>query len=1294
MTTRKIIALVAATLVAATALPLADSPRATAETGSAPAVGVTHRVTLVTGDRVEYTDSGGGRRSVAVRAAPRPGGVPVTFEVLGDRDDYYVIPSDAEPHLASGLVDRSLFDVADLVRDGLDDARSDTLPVIVDYPGDAGKRVLTDKADALPGVDRVVPVTTTGMAGVEVARERAADFWTAVTRRSGITQLTLDRTVRPVLDESVPLIGAPRAWEAGLDGTGVTVGVVDTGVDLEHPDLAGVVTSSANFTEEPDVTDGSGHGTHVASTIAGSGKAAAGRYKGVAPGAKLVVAKVFDASESATESQVMAGMEWAATHGARIVNLSLGSAPTDGTDPISALVDELTARTGALFVVASGNLGGDRSVTSPGAATTALTVGAVNKQDVLAEFSGKGPRLGDAAPKPEIVAPGVAIAAARGTGTTMGSPVDEHYTAASGTSMATPHVAGAAAILAQQHPDWPADRLKDALVSTAHDVGRQWHEQGAGRVDVGTATRATLTATGTLTIGELAWEPKPVTRSVRYRNDGTSPVTLRLALAVRGWNGEQVPAGAVRLDATTVTVPAGTDAEVAVTVDPTHVDSGVYGGVLTATSEDGTTTLRTPLSYYLPTPTGPITVQMRDSAGRPITNRFAAVFNESAGAGNDPLGPDPLRVVPLNTASEVPRGSYSVSGTVREDTLTRHRWTALSATEVPVTGGDTVVRLDARDAVPVDVVTPTPTEQRDRTVALRRHLPGVATFVEWQFVLGADATYEVYATPAAPARRGTVSFQDYWTLADRQVSLRVRGGMFLNPLYDTNTIGRTPRGKRTLPLVFAGDGTAEDVAAADVRGKLALVAVPDPGAVPNPAAVATLAARSAADNAAAAGSAGVVTYVDVPGALPIAGLTTTPVPQFALGQTEGAKLRALVAGGPVTLDLAVRSPRFMYNLSYFDDNGIPADHVRPVDPDTLVPVATAYHADRAGVRFAKQWTAYPPVPGSLAQRRTTWTGPARWTEYVGPADVRVPWQRRTTQSVTDSGTSSDLTMFAENVFRPGEPRRFEEHWFAAPLRNGALTLQPDHPFLVSATTGTGWVRQCAFCRGGTSQDRFVPALHWMDSHAGHFVTIWQNGQQYFRTTTTRLYRDGKEVPPDASDPYRTFPVYNLSATPGKYRLTMVDAFPATQRGGPSLALYRLAPKTVTTWEFTSRRPTGTVPDGYGCAGRCAVQPLIQLDAQLGLDLDNTAPAGSFRFMLNAGHRPGADGAADLVNALVSYSTDEGTTWRQAPVTKAGPGRYLVTVTNPASGYVWLRSRVWDTAGNWVEQTTQRAYGVR
>lgn len=1309
------LALVVATLLTASLLSVGETKQVAADPGVehpaevAKGTAATHRVTLVTGDTVDYTDAGNGRRAVAVHAAPRPAGAPVVFETIGGRDDYFVIPSDAEPYLAAGVLDRALFDVADLVRDGLDNASTDTLPVIVDYPGRLDRGTLASKANALPGVTRVVPVPATSIAGVRVSHGRATEFWRALapnagpgkrTLAGGVARVALDRTIRLALDRSVPMIGAPAAWAAGLDGTGVTVGVVDTGIDNKHPDLAGAVLDSANFTEEPDISDTSGHGTHVASTITGSGQASGGRYTGVAPGAKLVVAKVFDASETAPESQVMAGMEWAATHGARIVNLSLGGAPTDGTDPISALVDELTARTGALFVVASGNLGGDLSVTSPGAASAALTVGAVDKQDSLADFAGKGPRLGDAAVKPEIVAPGVAISAARAAGTAMGTPVNDSYTTASGTSMATPHVSGAAAILAQQHPDWPVGRLKDAVVSTATDVGRRWYEQGAGRVDVARLIGQQVTATATLNFGRLPRDTgRPVTGSVIYTNNSTDPLALRLTLAVHGWNGAPAPDGAVRLDTTTVVVPAGGRASVAVTVDPGLGESGAYGGLVTATAADGAVSLRTPLSYYVPTPTGPITITMRDSTGQPVANRFAAVFNESAGTGNDPLGPEPLQIVPLNTTAEVPRGSYSVSGAVREETLTAHRWTALSATEIPVTGADTVVALDARDAVPIGVTTPRPTDQRDRTVALRRHLPGTTLFVEWQFIIGADATWQVYATPAAPAKKGTISFQDYWTLSERQLDMRVRGGAFLHPLYDASTIGTAFAGVRSLPLVWVNRGQPEDFATVDTRGKLALVAIAAPGSGADPTTATFQAARAAAANAANAGSAGVAVYVDVPGAVPVAGLPTTPVVQLALNHTEGAALRRLAGSGPVTIDLTGRSaPRFMYNLSYHDDNGIPAQHVRPVDPATLVSVESGYHADKPDTRYAKQWTAYPPVPGSLAQRKTSWTGPAQWTEYLGPVDVRVPWQRRTIQSAVNANgqTVADLAMFAENVFRPNEPRRPAERWFAAPLRNGALTLQPDHPVLGDATTGPGWVRQCAFCRGGGHPDRFVPALHWMDSGAGHFVTIWQNGQQYFNTTTTHLYRDGTEIPADGADPFRTFPVFTLPEAPGKYRLKVIDAFPAMQRGGPSLALFRLAPRTETTWEFTSQRPTGTVPEGYGCSDPCAVQPLIQLDLQLGLDLNNQAPAGGdYQFMINAGDR---SNAAELVNLNVSYSTDEGATWRLANVYQAGSGQYLVTVHHPpasaTSGYVWLKTRAWDTAGNRVDQTVQRAYALR
>lgn len=137
-------------------------------------------------------------------------------------------------------------------------------------------------------------------------------------------------------------------------------------------------------------------GTHVAATIAGTGAAADGQRNGVAFDAALLNAKVLDDTGSGFESGVIAGMEWAAAHHARVANLSLGGESTDGGDPLSQALDRLTTTSGTLFVVAAGNGGPDpRTISSPGTADAALTVGAVDAHDQLAEFSSRGPRQGD-----------------------------------------------------------------------------------------------------------------------------------------------------------------------------------------------------------------------------------------------------------------------------------------------------------------------------------------------------------------------------------------------------------------------------------------------------------------------------------------------------------------------------------------------------------------------------------------------------------------------------------------------------------------------------------------------------------------------------------------------------------------------------------------------------------------------------------------------------------------------------------------------------------------------------------
>src|SRR5205814_2214191 len=107
-------------------------------------------------------------------------------------------------------------------------------------------------------------------------------------------------------------IGAPTAWASGATGRGVRVAVLDTGIDATHPDVAGKVLTSANFTDSPDVVDRVGHGTHVAATIAGTGVASGGVHRGVAPDAQLVVGKVLGDDGFGTDSQVIAGMQWAA----------------------------------------------------------------------------------------------------------------------------------------------------------------------------------------------------------------------------------------------------------------------------------------------------------------------------------------------------------------------------------------------------------------------------------------------------------------------------------------------------------------------------------------------------------------------------------------------------------------------------------------------------------------------------------------------------------------------------------------------------------------------------------------------------------------------------------------------------------------------------------------------------------------------------------------------------------------------------------------------------------------------
>jgi len=300
----------------------------------------------------------------------------------------------------------------------------------------------------------------------------------------------LDLPVHTCLDVSVPLLEVPAVWQAGVDGTGIRIAIVDTGLDVNHPDFAGRIGGTIDYSGE-GFRDNNGHGTHVAGIAAGAGS----RYRGVAPGATLYAAKVLRGDGSGMFSDVMAGVEWAVEQGVHVINLSLGSSgPSDGNDALSHTCDAAVSR-GIVVCAAAGNAGpGAGTVGSPGAARLVITVGATDDSDAVASFSSRGPTA-DGRPKPDICFPGVNIIAPRAGGTSMGRPIDSLYTEASGTSMATPHATGAVALLLQAKPDLTPAQVKELLRLTARDLGLDANTQGAGRAIVYAAYRRAIEGT-------------------------------------------------------------------------------------------------------------------------------------------------------------------------------------------------------------------------------------------------------------------------------------------------------------------------------------------------------------------------------------------------------------------------------------------------------------------------------------------------------------------------------------------------------------------------------------------------------------------------------------------------------------------------------------------------------------------------------------------------------------------------------------------------------------------------------
>ncbi|WP_328967982.1 S8 family serine peptidase [Streptomyces sp. NBC_00239] len=1207
--------------------------------GKSPAAPVT--VTLVTGDRILVSTDAAGR--TAATAMPREDGSQPLVQTRRSGKDLYVYPQGATEALAAGKVDEELFNVTGLIRQGYDDARAKKLPLIAVYEGAAD---LARSAPAAPrGSERALVLPSIGGVALAADKTRAADFWSDVTRPRSraagqLKKLWLDGKVQASLERSTKQVNATAAWAAGYDGKGTKVAVLDTGSDLGHPDLKGRIAAAENFTDSDTAEDRQGHGTHTISTVGGSGAASGGAKKGVAPGAQLLSGKVLNDYGYGQDSWIIAGMEWAVAQHADVVSMSLGNpSETDCTDPMSAAAEKLASGSGTLFVIAAGNSGpGLRTVSSPGCAPSVLTVGAVDRDDSTASFSSRGPAGLAHTLKPEIAAPGVGISAAAAGGRGVYA-----YQSMSGTSMAAPHVAGAAAVVKQRHPDWTPARVKAALVGSAKTtVPGDVRETGGGRLDVKAAIDTTVTGAPAVQGGTHHWPQDRSDRTtveVPYTNHGTRPVTLRLAVSkVTGNDGSAVRSQVARLGRGAVTVPAGATVKVPLALDPAaHLTRAQYGDVTgrVLATADGVR-VSTPFALYVEPETVTLRVKLIDRAGKPASgpSSLDVIGTDDAGGErryNEGHADQLYRVRP---------GAYFLSAFVAtpdagEGAELIDSLSYLGRPQVEVRK-DTTVVLDARTAARLKIAADRPTEARSTTLSFARSWDDA--WLHAGTAMGGRTIRGYYASVEGRPADGDFEFGSYWRAGAPLISeLKLAGGPVLHPM--TASLGSDNLdGTGSAPLVDAKSGSPEELAAAGAKGAVVLVKAED-GSL-----------SQVARDAQAAGAKAVLAHRDAPGRWTgFTGYAGGSLPALTIERTEAQAVLARLAAGKATIAWkATANSPYVYNLAQTEQGSVRGDRTYRVRDRDLGTVRAGYGSMGVTADFIDLVGAYRPLGNAVYFGSIeTVTAPGRRTEYYTAGDTA--WDH----TLSSSFPWGEFMVDRQRTYTKGQQR--SERWY-------------DGVVAPVAPRDTAGERVLAAERQGNLIG-FASAM-WGDS--GHYAQPGSFGD----IGSLVLKRGGETI----GESWYPSGVFEVPAERGTYELTQ-----SIEKIGAPARVWQRSTAVQTSWTFTSQldesaysTPLPILFPGYALP-EDGLKTLAAADGQvIGLSVSG-----------HAGYTPGS-----ITSARLSYSYD-GENWTEAKVARRD-GRWTAVVDHAgaAGKQVSLKAELTDRNGASVTQTVQRAYDVR